>query len=621
MARGLVSAGVQAEVNHQRALIFGRHDVVTAILPRQVVLEERRVHRVVHRDTVGSDQQRVDHLRGPAVSDLVGNARDSGLQSVDGSGVVDDLSTASTSGLREVGVQGHVNGRGKAADLRRLPGELVPVSGAAGNRRVVVRGAETNEEVLDGELELRQQNLELRHTNVDALVAVNADQRETNALDEDIVNVRVKVDVVNVQVEARECLRGQRTVSTSANGRAEVEVIGERVRALKSTNGRGVSTSADAADTGDIVGRGNGTGSNPAEDRGGAAQLGTGHEVQQLRLLLNLDGDVALTVGDRHGGNRQARILAEPEEKGNPHLKGGLEELGRLGTAEDLNAAAGGLSGGGERGASAHQVVARMTIKGVLAAHQAVPAGALVGRHAVLVIVDIRLRRVVVQGVTVDAEISALHEASAGKVAIVQGTTAGQLHTTTSRARGKNVGKRQVDDIVVDATNSVRVSNLSAVKTTINIDNNVGNVSGKSVRGGVGDGNGGHNDLENHVVEEVTLLGNGEGNRAAEGGIAGVDLNLSVLISDSSEGTEVSVNKQNVRLLNIQKRGEFLTIRVTLRDTECRNFLNAAVKHISGHNHLIGLAIIDHQSKNTSGSHCVVSCNRVYQVGQKIKNN
>lgn len=608
MAGRLVRAGVEAEVNQESTLLGGRDKVVTAVLPGEVVLEERGVVLVVHRNTVGSDRQGVNGLLGSAVRNLVSDT-------VGRTSTVKET-TVQAGNRGRVRVVHHRGAAEKVLLLLGLPHEGLPVGITASDIRQVERRAQTDEEVLNGELESREEHLGLVNAKVNGLVTVNADQRETNALNVDVVHVGVKVDVVNVQIE-----RGERGRGHSAEvGRSAKRHVGQSLTTanvveesvLLNVRGKAGSISGLArvggpAATNGVVGRGGVDSSRSvgiSEHRNLAAELHAGAHVQNLGDVLDVDGNETLAVGNRHRGNRETGVARVPEEKGNPHLKGGLCQLRRLRAAEDLNAATGNLLVRVRGGSEA--VMARPTVHGVLLTHATIPAGTLVGADHELIEVDIRVTGIVIKGVTVDREEDVLHKATTGEIGVVKSTTLG---SGGSAGECEDVSERKVDNVVADNRGTVKVNRTSAVNVTSSINHNVTAVGGARE----GRGRRGRNrrsrkrDVNNHVVEEIALLGDRERNRTTELGSTGLHADAGILISHGGEGAEVSVDEQDVRLLNIQKGGELLTIRVTLGHAQGSNLLNAAIKHVSSHDHLISLTIVNHQTKNTSGGHCIAS--------------
>lgn len=191
MAGRLVSTRVEAEVNHQGALVLRRVDVRSAISVRHVVAVEWRGERIEDSNTVG------DHL-----------------DSING-GNLNSVDIATRRLLR--GRRGHGNSRRgvprgdehaiNVHARRRIcrhvkhlidhAGHVVPVPVLVGVAvRDVVRRAHANEHVLDGPLELRELSVRKCNVNSSNLAQMDADERETNALNVNIMAL-IPVCVVN----------------------------------------------------------------------------------------------------------------------------------------------------------------------------------------------------------------------------------------------------------------------------------------------------------------------------------------------------------------------------------------------------------------------------------------
>lgn len=286
MAGRLVGARVQAHVQHHGALILGRVDVDSAEGEREVVVVERRLELLVDVDTVSLELQGVDRLGDHRVEHAaIGDLRLGELvvvrSRVEGHGVVN----------HEVAL-----GRGDAVDnLVGQQREVVPVAVLVGIRRTDVVGrAEAEVDRLDGPLQVREQHVVVGHLLAIRLEAVDADEREPDAADVDVVNLRIDEDVVDVQLRILDLLGG-------VDGR----VVGEH-RGLGHpldgvVDGQGGSSAGAGAARGLLL-------HSEAEE-----QIARGDE-QDVVLILNVNLNEALTVGDRHGGDRQARIGVEPED-------------------------------------------------------------------------------------------------------------------------------------------------------------------------------------------------------------------------------------------------------------------------------------------------------------------
>lgn len=123
---------------------------------------------------------------------------------------------------------------------------------------------------------------------------MHADQREANTTDVDIVNLGVDEDVVDVQLDVVDLLSG-----VDDRARRESRGLGDPLDGV--SHGQGSLGTLGAA-SGDLL------------LDGEAEEEVAGSDEQAVGLLLNLDLDETLAVGDRHGGDREARILVEPED-------------------------------------------------------------------------------------------------------------------------------------------------------------------------------------------------------------------------------------------------------------------------------------------------------------------
>lgn len=187
VAGRLVSSGVKAEVNHQRALVIRGVDVRSAIGVRHVIAIERRGERIEDGNTVSNH-----------------------LDSING-GNLNRIHIAARRLLR--GRRRHRNGwrrvpcgnkhtinvharRGAGRNVKNLinhRGHVVPVPvlvRVAG--RGVVRRAHADEHVLDGPLKLRELSVRSAHVDSSNLTQMNADKREANSLN---VNIMALVPV------------------------------------------------------------------------------------------------------------------------------------------------------------------------------------------------------------------------------------------------------------------------------------------------------------------------------------------------------------------------------------------------------------------------------------------
>ena len=125
---------------------------------------------------------------------------------------------------------------------------------------------------------------------------MHADQREADTLDVDVVHLGVDEDVVDVQIH--------------------VDVSEGRVRG----NSRACSQHGRQRLPGGHIGHALSSGGTLSDTSGSLllhselqVQI-TGGDEEDVGRGLQINGDEALSVGDRHGGDGKAAILAEPED-------------------------------------------------------------------------------------------------------------------------------------------------------------------------------------------------------------------------------------------------------------------------------------------------------------------
>lgn len=300
MSTGLVGARIQVEGDHQSTAVVGRADVLSTVVVRNVAVEELGGDRLVKRHTVSSDADLIEgldaviHGQGAVVDGTEHGKRSSGgsRSKVHGATVVSlRRSLVVTPPLTEVTVV-------LSNTVERIGGNTTRSAvsrGRAVSQETIslgeIRGrAKTNEEGLNRPLKL----LELdRHGAAAAtgvhggnLATMHANERESNALDEDIVNLRVDENVVDVKVAHTDKRRRQA--------------------------GGGVST--------------------------------TVHNAHNVILASELNVDETLSIRDGHGRHRKAGILVEPEQKRDEHVHVVVHKLGSLGTVNDGHLATMGLA-------------------------------------------------------------------------------------------------------------------------------------------------------------------------------------------------------------------------------------------------------------------------------------
>lgn len=187
MAGWLIRAGVEAEVDHQSTLVLGRVDVRSAIRVRHVIAVERRGERIEDSNTVGN------HLDGINGGNLNGIGIAAGR-------LLRERCRHSNAGRwvpcgneHTIDVHARRRFRGHVKHLVDHAGHVMPVPVLV---RVAVRDvvsrAHANKHVLDGPLKLRELSVRKRHIDRGDLAQMNANERETNSLN---VNIMALVPV------------------------------------------------------------------------------------------------------------------------------------------------------------------------------------------------------------------------------------------------------------------------------------------------------------------------------------------------------------------------------------------------------------------------------------------
>ena len=155
-------------------------------------------------------------------------------------------------------------------------------------------GTQAEEHGLNGPLELREEDVVGGDSLTVALVAVDTDQRETNTLDVDVVDLGVHEDVVDVQLHVRDLLGG-------INDRASGEDGSHRDVSGNGSDTNGSSGTLGSTDSGVLL-------------NGKAREAVAGGNEDDVVLVLNVNRDETLTIGNRDRGNREAGVAVEPED-------------------------------------------------------------------------------------------------------------------------------------------------------------------------------------------------------------------------------------------------------------------------------------------------------------------
>ncbi len=394
MSTGLVCARVERERSHEEAVVGRGVDVPSAVGVGHVAVEELGRHLVEERDAVRRDGDRVD------VRSRLGEEVSSG-------------GTRDTIGLRDRGF----------GDLSKL----VPVRHVRINDRVltvdsrdvgvggdVSRGADAKVERLNRPLEVVEEDVVAGLVDVAELALVHTHERESNALDEDLMDVRVDEDVVDVEIEVVELRRGEH------RGR---EVRGrERARV----------------------------------DDGAEKVLRAGE----------VNVDEALAVRDADRGDGETRIRVEPEEERDEHLKILVLLLVSLVTIVVLERGARVLGG---RGVSRIIVVLVHGINRDLLADVLVPADLLARADRKLAVHVVGIREVLIERVAVHDEADRLEETLTREVApTVEGAVHRVVHRRTSE------GDRRGSDLDVDNHVTEEVTELRDRELNLRAEDRVG---------------------------------------------------------------------------------------------------------------------------------------------------
>ncbi len=418
MTRRLVAAGVQVKRNHVSTAVIRGLDVSTTVVVRGIRVEELSREVAVERNTVSLNAESLSNRRADVIDDLArASTRTSSSSEDSGSGASrhgpgsdevsnrthrstsgDELEAIETEPLVENGDSGSntagsaSNGRNALEALTSSAGSrkdraktsIGESSGISGKRSVVVDTASTNATAVDtrvlipgsehlsgavinvlsraqtavdglnGPLELVEEKVINSLRGADGLATVDADEREADALNEDIVDLGIHEDVVNEELASND--------------------VGNR----------------DGLSAGSVL----------------SGIVG----MQMLEELISTgEGDVneTLTVGDRNGGDGEATVAIKPEEKGDPEIKLRLSGLGGLGTIVDILTKA---DTGTTTTASVGGKNVGETLVGNLLTNITVPTNALVGGNEEVIVEVENVRIVLIKRVTVDGELNLLAE-------------------------------------------------------------------------------------------------------------------------------------------------------------------------------------------------------------------
>jgi len=600
---GLVAAGEQSHVDEQSTGIIRSNQSRAAVVEGHVLVEERVVEAVEDHNAVRSQRHSVNSGHGQEV--LIRHD------------LADRTGTNSGVGSRGGSVCGRVRHLGQhtiVAFCIDHASQAVPVAPfvlVAGNCEVrgqaglnIPRWAQAHKHVLNGPLQLREKLL-IRGVLVAALsvLTVHADEREANALDVNVVHLRVDEDVVDVQFHFLD--RNVGDAVFLEEGRVRL-----RANSIIVNNGLKV-------ETGELEGK-------------------------QV-LLSHLDSDEALAERDRHAGNRQPHIIVEPEAKLVPDLKRSLLGLGGLRPIDNLLQLARNISlsrassvqsrvdRSGRRQVSRHieeanrlvalargelvdagRGVGSISITGSgaakpavtserhLLANEAVVPGALVGRRAELFEHCGNNRIILVKGVAVDIELHKREETVTGKLT-VPNHVAVRNTGSASPVTGNNDVTTGINNIVepVKRRASKHIFFLSG--EGMGNSDNTGTGGGLSGRlSGVG-GESAQARAADHVMEEVAKLGDAESNTATQDRVARLGAHLVVLVADSGKRLEVSVHVQDVSALEVHEGRRDVGLHCL--PARAHHVLDALVKKLGSHDHSISFSVIRNELKDGPSGH------------------
>lgn len=371
--------------------------------------------------------------------------------------------------------------------------KLVPVAHVSVNDRVlavdrsgvsvtsdVSRGADTDVESFNRPLDGLEVDVVRGLVYVGDLAAMDTDERETYALDVNVMNIGLYEDVVNVKIKVSERRSG--------------DSGGSEARGREST--------------------------------------GVNYRAEKLLRSGKIDVNETLAVRDADRRDRKARVRVEPEKERDEHLKIFVGALVRLVTIVVAERSTGVL--GGDRRLRVIMVLVHSIDREFLA-HVLEPANTLRLADAELAVDVVRIRVVLIERVTVDIERNLLEETLTREIAPAEkGVITGAVSSGTSEGSGGRV----------------------------------------------------HLDVDNHIVEEITELGDRELHLRAERRAVGN--NLVVFETHSSERLEMGVHENDVSLFDISERRE----RVRHVLASFANGRQTTRKRLSGHKHLILLSVV-----------------------------
>ena len=211
MTAWLVSARIQAEVNHNSARILGSNHIVATISVGLVISEEFIIDLLVDINTMGLDLDSLQSLEALRV-DKVALANLRQLRGSASKGISADQSRGKHCVVTSANVTSKTfRLHGASNSLVDKAGKTIPIApevnitssdSQAANSGLgdVEFGSHTRIQSLNGPLKVAQENTVIGNLLFLGLESVNADERETNSLNVNIVDLRVDEDVVDVKL-------------------------------------------------------------------------------------------------------------------------------------------------------------------------------------------------------------------------------------------------------------------------------------------------------------------------------------------------------------------------------------------------------------------------------------
>lgn len=257
VAGRLVRARIQIERHHQNTDVLRRVDQMATIRVRNVAIEELRRNIVVNRNTVRADRNTI-HRRHRRLQNVFRTIRRNERQI--------------RHRVVSVPVLAVVLANHTVRRIRIHTREVITRVRRRSSARVR-RRTQTNIQGLDRPLEVIQEDFIIRTRHIHILLTMHTDQRETNTLDEDIVNFRIHEDIVDDQLQLNCRLRER----VGRVGRVKRSLCAHQLRRRR-------------------------------------------HSANQFILRGEVERHEALAVRNRHRRNRQTGVQVEPEQQRNPQF-------------------------------------------------------------------------------------------------------------------------------------------------------------------------------------------------------------------------------------------------------------------------------------------------------------